>query len=83
MYSAPLCPSPLTPHPPPRAPPYRPTDINLVYEVWKDVKVKAVQVTHPNPFIHIPRLLLIWGGCNLPCALLLVAVSRAVYGPHA
>ena len=59
-----------------------PLDINLVYEVWKDVKVKAVQVTHPNPFVHIPRLLFIWGGCNAPCALLLVAASRAVYGPH-
>ena len=51
-----------------------------MYEVWKDVKVKMVQVTHPDPFVHIPRLLLIWGVCNLPCALLLVAVSRSVYG---
>eukprot|EP00622_Pseudochattonella_farcimen_P002868 FR737908.1.p1 GENE.FR737908.1~~FR737908.1.p1 ORF type:complete len:173 (+),score=12.60 FR737908.1:38-556(+) len=51
-------------------------NINLVYEVWKDVKFKAIQVTHPNPVIHIPRLLFIWGGLNLPCALLLWLASK-------
>ena len=50
-------------------------NINLVFEVWKDVKFKVLQVTHPRPEIHIPRLLFIWGGLNLPCALLLRLIS--------
>lgn len=49
-------------------------NVNLVYEVWKDVKFSFLQVSHPNPLVHIPRLLVIWGGLNLPCAMLLVVL---------
>jgi hypothetical protein len=53
-------------------------NINLVYEVWKDVgrNFPFLECSHPYGFIHVPRLLLIWGGLTAPCALVLASLSR-------
>mmetsp|Transcript_19080 Transcript_19080/g.24888 ORF Transcript_19080/g.24888 Transcript_19080/m.24888 type:complete len:296 (-) Transcript_19080:60-947(-) len=50
-------------------------NINLVYEVWPDVKVPILQCSHPNPIIHLSRLLFIWSSLNLICSGLLTFLS--------
>jgi len=55
-------------------------NINLCYEVWRDVgdRFPMICVAHPDPKIHLPRLLAIWAALNLPCALVLLVGSKLV-----
>lgn len=40
-------------------------NINLSWELWKDVKIKFLEVFAKQPFyIYLPCLLVVWGGMS-------------------
>jgi len=54
-------------------------NINLVYEVWKDLeRFPILQVSHPRGVVHVPRLLCIWATLNVPCTTVLAVLSLVV-----
>ena len=55
-------------------------NINLVYEVWKDVgkNFPILECSHPRAAVHVPRLIAIWAGLNVPCAVVLACLSSLV-----
>lgn len=53
-------------------------NVNLVYELWKDIDVAFLKVSHPHPAVHLTRLVVLWSLLNVPFALLLFPLSRAL-----
>lgn len=51
-------------------------NVNLVYELWKDIDVAFLKVSHPHPAVHLSRLVVLWSLLNVPFALLLFPLSR-------
>ena len=43
-------------------------NLNLSYELWKDVKIKFLEVFSKQPFfVYMPVLFVIWGGLSFIC----------------
>ena len=52
-------------------------NVNLVYELWKDIPDKW-QLSHSNPMIQLFRLCILWNLLNLPCVFVLFCLSRGL-----
>jgi hypothetical protein len=50
-------------------------NVNLVYELWKDIDISFLKVSHPHPAVHLTRLVALWSLLNLPFAALLFPLS--------
>ena len=56
-------------------------NINLSWELWKDVKIKFLEVFAKQPFyIYLPSLLVVWGGMSYIFFELLRGLQRVVIG---
>jgi hypothetical protein len=54
-------------------------NVNLSYEVWKDIKFSFLQITHPDPYVYLPKLIVRWCGLNgVVFGIMLLAV-RLIY----
>ena len=51
-------------------------NVNLSYEVWKDINFSFLQITHPDPLVYFPKLIVRWCGLNSVVFALLYAVCR-------
>jgi hypothetical protein len=50
-------------------------NVNLVYELWKDIDVSFLKVSHPHPAVHLTRLVVLWSLLNVPFAAVLFPLS--------
>ncbi len=51
-------------------------NINLVYELWKDIDFAFLKVSHPSAAQHLLRLGVMWSLLNMPFCALLLWLSR-------
>lgn len=56
-------------------------NINLVYESWPDLASVSAPTGRQRPLRYLSILLFVWGGLNLPCALLLGYFSSKLHLP--
>lgn len=57
-------------------------NVNLSHELWKDIKMSALQISTDNPPAHVYlfRLLVRWQGFNLLVYLVLLLAVRLIFG---
>lgn len=58
-------------------------NVNLSYELWRDVKIEILQINYGDPplFLYLFRLLWRWLCFNFLVFLLLYSVSYCIFGP--
>ena len=58
------------------------SNINLAWELWKDVKIKALQISYDDPpvGVYLMRLWFVWAGCTLLIFAGLFILSRVAFG---
>lgn len=57
-------------------------NVNLSYELWRDIKIDALQINYDDPpvFTYLFRLLWRWSGFNLLVFVALFTVSHGIFG---